>query len=82
MKTNDIKKGTRVLLRNGWFGTMMDNLKGNTRMVDVEGYSREIGSVYSWDIVEAYTESGDPVSVEHTDKQLAQRKMVKKLFGG
>lgn len=50
MLVNDIKKGARIKLRNGWFGTMADNKKGNIRMVDVEGYFRETGSVYSHDI--------------------------------
>ena len=37
MRTNDIKKGTRIKLHNGWFGTMMDNKKGNVRMAEVQG---------------------------------------------
>ena len=45
MKTNDIKKGMVVQLNNGWYGIMADNMKGNTRMVDVDGIFREIGSV-------------------------------------
>ena len=32
MFTNDIKKGMRVQLNNGWYGTMYDNRKGNTRI--------------------------------------------------
>jgi hypothetical protein len=68
MKTNDVKKGTRVRLRNGWFGTMADNAKGQTRMVDVEGHFREIGSVYSHDIVAALIgETWTPI--EHTPAQ-------------
>ena len=55
MKTNDIKKGMVVELRNGWFGIMADNMKGNTRMVDVDGLYREIGSVYSHDIIGCQT---------------------------
>ena len=51
MLANDIKKGMRVLLANGWEGTMYDNAKGNIRMVDVEGTFREIGSVYIHDIL-------------------------------
>ncbi len=51
MKTNDIKKGMRVQLRNGWYGTMYDNRKGNIRMVEVEGIYKEIGSVYAYDII-------------------------------
>jgi len=52
MLINDVKKGMRVRLRNGWFGTMADNAKGNIRMVDVEGLYREIGSVYVHDIAD------------------------------
>lgn len=51
MVTNDLKKGTRILLRNGWEATLIDNAKGNTRMANVEGYVTEVGSVYSHDIV-------------------------------
>lgn len=50
MLVNDVKKGMRVHLANGWYGTMADNAKGNIRMVDVEGIERETGSVYSHDI--------------------------------
>lgn len=50
MLVNDIKKGMRVKLKNGWYGTMYDNKKGTSRTVEVEGYFTEIGSVYSRDI--------------------------------
>ena len=82
MKTNDIKKGTRILLRNGWYGTMMDNLKGTIRMVDVEGFAREIGSVYSHDItaVRVSFYEGDRWStIEHTPAQLKLRKQLKAM---
>ena len=67
MKTNDIKKGMVVKLRNGWYGIMADNMKGTTRMVDVDGLYREIGSVYAHDIVRAWPKPnyilklGDPI---------------------
>ena len=51
MLANDIKKGMRVQLANGFEGTMMDNGKGNTRCVRVEGIFTETGSVYTKDIV-------------------------------
>ena len=54
LKTNDLKKGTRVLLANGWYATLADNAKGNTRMATVEGFVTETGSVYAHDIVQAY----------------------------
>ena len=52
VKTNDLKKGTRVRLANGWYATLVDNARGNARMANVEGYVTEIGSVYAHDIVE------------------------------
>jgi hypothetical protein len=69
VKTNDIKKGIRVRLHNGWYGTMADNARGNTRMVDVEGYYRETGSVYAHDIASADMPGSGWVPVEYTQKQ-------------
>jgi hypothetical protein len=89
MKTNDIKKGMVVKLNNGWFGIMADNMKGNTRMVDVDGMYREIGSVYSHDIVKAWKTNiklgSDVMSaitvdnwewIEHNKKQLELKSLV------
>ncbi len=76
MKTNDIKKGMRVQLNNGWFGTMYDNMRGNTRMVEVEGHYTEIGSVYSHDIVKVLV-NDVWVDVEHTKAQLDLKEIVK-----
>jgi len=82
MLTNDIKKGARLVLKSGWMGTMMDNKKGNIRLVDVEGTCREIGSVYAWDIhCVIEPESGKTIFVELTDKQIMQRDVNKSLFG-
>jgi hypothetical protein len=72
MKTNDLKKGTRIRLRNGWFATLEDNKKGNIRMATVEGHFTEMGSVYSHDIMEAFVD-GDWFVVEHTDAQVKLR---------
>jgi hypothetical protein len=79
VKTNDLKKGTRIQLANGWYGTISDNAKGNIRMAIVEGTYTENGSVYSHDIVRAVV-NGYWFKVKHTDKQLACKKMVGKLF--
>lgn len=75
MFTNDLKKGTRVQLACGWYATLVDNAKGNTRMADVEGWFREIGSVYAHDIVGALVD-GKWVDVEHTPAQTKLRKQV------
>lgn len=81
MKTNELKKGMRVKLCNGWYGTMMDNLKGNTRMVDVEGTVRETGSVYAHDIMFYVAAENEHVPVEHTAKQLECKKLNEAFFG-
>jgi hypothetical protein len=77
MQTKEIKKGMRVRLRNGWFGTMAENCRGNTPMVTVEGFCTETGSVYVFDIARVRTNlmSGNEMdeetweNVELTDKQ-------------
>ena len=78
MKTNDLKKGARIRLRNGWYGTIADNKKGDIRMAEVEGTFTEIGSVYAYDIVAALV-AGDWVVVEHTKKQLKLRATLQAL---
>ena len=54
-------------------GIMMDNLKGNTRLIETFGSEvglfDEIGSVYATDIIAARNSDGDWEDVEHTDKQ-------------
>ena len=81
MKTNDLKKGMRVQLNNGWYGTVADNAKGNIRMVTVEGYETETGSVYSHDIIWAIGYGGvDRTRIEHTAAQLALQRDVEILF--
>jgi hypothetical protein len=81
MLTNTLRKGDRVLLRNGWYGTIADNARGNIRMVDVEGDFREIGSVYSHDIMRACPKNGAWEDVEHTPAQLKLRVQVERVFG-
>ena len=76
MLTNELKKGARVQLRNGWYATVFDNAKGNTRMCEVEGNYTEIGSVYAHDIVAYFPPIGPAVLVEHTEKQLKLRQQV------
>lgn len=73
--TNTLKKGTRVQLRNGWYATIADNAKGQTRMATVEGYFTETGSVYAHDIARALVD-GVWVGIEYTPAQLKCRAMV------
>lgn len=76
VKTNDLKKGARVRLANGWYATLLDNAKGNTRLATVEGIVTEMGSVYAHDIVEANI-ADSWVTISHTPQQEKMRQAVK-----
>jgi len=85
VKTNDIKKGTKiksVQLGVPVTGIMLDNKKGNTRLVDVKGSEvglfDEMGSVYSHDIILAEID-GVWQSVEHTEKQLNLKRQLNSM---
>ena len=80
MKTNDLKKGHRVVLNNGWFATIADNKKGNIRMAVVEGLYLETGSVYAHDIMFHDTAEGVRVRIQHTPAQLKLMKTVQALI--
>ena len=76
MKTNDIKKGMNIKtgqLGQPVSGVMLDNQRGNRRLVDVKGSEvglfDEMGSVYSHDIVLVEVD-GEWQEVEHTEAQL------------
>lgn len=75
MKTNDLKKGARVRLACGWFATIADNGRGQTRMATVEGVVTEMGSVYSHDIVSVEV-GGTWQDIEHTPAQLKLKTRV------
>jgi len=56
IETNDLKKGTPITLKNGWAAIIMDNKKGDARMAEVDGYFKEIGSIYARDIDTAFVD--------------------------
>ena len=76
MKTNELKKGMRIKLYNGWFGTVKDNKKGNIRFCEIEGLYTEHGSVYAWDIEFYINSEGDYIKIELTPKQIKDHNMV------
>ena len=85
IKANDLKKGDRVRLRNGWFATIEDNKKGAIRMATVEGFVTEMGSIYAADIKLKVIDWGDGmtewVPVEVPDKHKVGRDFMDELFG-
>lgn len=67
----DVRKGTRVVLRNGWEAEVLDNLTNRqTRMCRVFGDYTEMGSVYSSDIHSAQMPDGVWHVVTHDTKTL------------
>jgi hypothetical protein len=79
MKTNDIKKGMRIVLNNGWEATMYDNARGNIRLAEVEGFYTEIGSIYAHDIA-AVRVDGTWLPVTLTPAQLKLRGVVEAVL--
>ena len=82
MTTNEIKKGMKiksVQLGVPVTGIMLDNKKGNTRLVDVKGsevgFFDEMGSVYAHDII-LVEQNSNWVEVTHTEKQLKLKKSL------
>jgi len=70
MKTNDLKKGDTVILRNGWKADLMDNKKGTIRDAKVYGTFTEVGSIYAHDIVGYMDKDGNKQSdIELTQSQ-------------
>lgn len=89
MLINDLKKGDRVILENGWFATVADNRKGGIRkMLTVEGYATETGDVYVDEIM-AYVESDGEdslytellMTVKQEKDMTKVREQMKALFG-
>jgi hypothetical protein len=78
MKTNDLKKGDKVILRNGYNAIIEDSKKGNIRMAKVFGEYTEIGSIYSWDILALVSDSKN-IAIELTDAQVKAQKLTSSL---
>lgn len=68
INTNDLKKGTQILLKNGFGAVLYDNKKGNLRLANVKGIFDEIGSICAHDIDQAFI-NGNWQPVTHTKKQ-------------
>jgi hypothetical protein len=85
IKANDLKKGDRVRLSNGWYATIEDNKKGAIRMATVEGLVTEMGSIYAADIQFFMKDLGDNMievlNVTVPDKHKLGRDSTEALFG-
>jgi hypothetical protein len=71
INTNDLKKGTQILLKNGFGAILYDNKKGNIRLAEVDGIFKELGSIYSYDIDQAFINNAwQPVTYTKKQKDL------------
>lgn len=80
--SNDLKKGDKVRLKNGWDAVMIDNKRGNIRMAEVHGIHTEIGSIYAWDINYRIEEDGTGTLVKLTPKQEKDKEKIEAAMQG
>lgn len=78
---NELKRGTRVRLRNGWEAIINQNCTGNILNATVFGDFAETGSIYTHDIIAAEI-NGQWVDVEMTEGQAQLHKETKLFFNG
>jgi hypothetical protein len=76
IRSNELKKGDKIVMKGTmWEGTILDNKKGNIRLAEINGFHKDIGSIYVHDIGYAI-KNGERVLIELTDKQKELQKMV------
>ena len=81
IRTNQLKKGARVRMRNGCEAIVVKECDGNTLIAKVFGAFTETGSIYAHNIV-ATDVDGKWVEVEITEEQARFYREVKPLFDG
>jgi hypothetical protein len=81
IRTDQLKKGARVRMRNGLEAIVVKECDGNTLIAKVFGAFTETGSVYAHNIVAAEVD-GQWVEVEMTEEQARFYREVKPFFDG
>jgi hypothetical protein len=80
VKTNDLKKGTAVIFKDGRSGVLMDNKRGNIRCVKVGGPYADMGDCYMHTLHMAILD-GQHVKVELTPAQIKLQQTVANMWG-
>jgi len=79
MKTNDLKKGDIVAISGGYKAEIMDNKKGNIRMIKTFApLYEEIGSIYAWEISWILSNKNGEILNEKIELTPAQEKAKEK----
>jgi hypothetical protein len=81
IRTDQLKKGMRVRMRNGLEAVVVKECDGNTLIAKVFGAFTETGSVYAHNIV-ATEVDGKWIEVEMTEEQARFYREVKPFFDG
>ena len=82
IQSNDVKKGAVAYFKDGRIGEVIDNRRGNLRMVKVEVYGMpgmyDMGDeyVHNWDTV---VQNGVRYKVDHTKSQGKTRDLLNEL---
>jgi len=79
MRADQLKKGTRLRMRNGWEAIVVEKCDGNTLIAKVFGDFTETGSIYAHNIVAAKVD-GNWIEVEMTEEQARFYSEVKNIF--
>jgi hypothetical protein len=79
IRTDQLKKGMRVRLRNGWEALVVQECNGNTLLAKVFGDFTETGSIYAHNVAAAMVD-GKWVDVEMTAEQLQFYKETRSFF--
>jgi len=77
---NDIKKGTKLRLKNGWSATMMDNRRGSIRTMRVDGYVTDTGDQYIWKVSQALIDD-EWCKLVLTNAQIRQKNRIEAFMG-
>ena len=77
--SNDMKKGDFIQEHNCWYGEIIDNMKGNTRVANIHGYFTEAGSIYVWDIA-TICKDGKLYCIKLTNKQKKDRDRINTIM--
>jgi hypothetical protein len=74
--SNELKKGDKIVMKGTmWQGTILDNKKGNIRLAEINGFHKDIGSIYVHDIGYAIIDN-QRVLIELTKSQKDLEKMI------
>ena len=75
ISSNEMKEGDFIVQTNGWYGEIVDNRKGNTRVANIHGLFTEAGSIYVWDIA-IVCKNGFKYVLKLTEKQEKDQKNI------